>query len=290
MPPSLMRFGSSIPSSYVHALECFIAAKQEYLCQYPSAARALTTMYDYQRKYINTLIKQLPPGTMYPAASRSVLMHPPTIMKNQPLRQGPFLLQPSPRHLVGSEGGDATDIIYLSFGNGEDDEDGETERLGVILIAFQDGKVDLCLDVEKVEARWELKQVQYRYHFTLQHFNTFFMQESDRDLPMLAVYETIDLGIVSTLSQYSVQSRSPLLDLLQGNHPVFLPDPIHEDAVYVYHAFGVHGLYLGVLLQSLAVALREADNGEGAALDAALQKIGGSSVQPILNSYSVERQ
>jgi nucleoporin NUP82 len=29
----------------------------------------------------------------------------------------------------------------------------------VILVAFQDGKVDLCLDVEKVEARWELKQV-----------------------------------------------------------------------------------------------------------------------------------
>jgi nucleoporin NUP82 len=116
-------------------------------------------MYDYQRKYINTLIKQLPPGTMYPAASRSVLMHPPTTMKNPPLRQGPFLLQPSPRVLEGSEGGDATDITYLSFGNGEDGEDGETERLGVILVAFQDGKVDLCLDVEKVEARWELKQV-----------------------------------------------------------------------------------------------------------------------------------
>ena len=87
-------------------------------------------------------------------------MHPPTTIRNQPIRQGPFLLQPAPCTLEGSEGGDATDIIYLSFGaDGEEtgESDGETERLGVVLVAFQDGKVDLFLDVEKVEARWERK-------------------------------------------------------------------------------------------------------------------------------------
>ena len=36
-------------------------------------------------------------------------------------------------------------------------EGGETEHLGVVAVAFQDGKVDLLLDVEKVEARWETK-------------------------------------------------------------------------------------------------------------------------------------
>jgi nucleoporin NUP82 len=87
-------------------------------------------------------------------------MHPPTTMKLKPLRQGPFLLQPSPRTLDGSEGGDATDITYLSFGEAHDeDSENETERLGVIVVVFQDGKVDVCLDVEKVEARWENKQV-----------------------------------------------------------------------------------------------------------------------------------
>lgn len=58
------------------------------------------------------------------------------------------------------DGGDATDIVYLAFGSDEEDVgEGETERLGVVLIAYQDGRIDVCLDVEKVEARWESKAV-----------------------------------------------------------------------------------------------------------------------------------
>jgi nucleoporin NUP82 len=87
-------------------------------------------------------------------------MHPPSTIKTQAVRQGPFLLQPAPHSLEGSEGGDATDIAYISFGHDTEDEgEGETERLGVIMIAYQDGKVDVCLDVEKVEAMWEVKLV-----------------------------------------------------------------------------------------------------------------------------------
>lgn len=84
-------------------------------------------------------------------------------MKTPPLRQGPFLLQPAPLMLDGSEEGNATDILYLSFDkDNETDDDGETERLGVVLIVTQDGKVDVCLDVDKVEARWETRQVSVR--------------------------------------------------------------------------------------------------------------------------------
>ena len=151
----------SIPSSYVHALECFVAAKQEYLSQNPSSqSQSLSTTYSYQHKYISALLKQLPPGTVFPATSRPVLLHPPTTVKSPPLRQGPFLLQPAPLILDGSEGGDATDILYLAFDkDDETDDDGETERLGVVLVVAQDGKVDVCLDVDKVEARWENRQV-----------------------------------------------------------------------------------------------------------------------------------
>ena len=98
-------------------------------------------------------------------------MHPPTTIKSLPLRQGPFLLQPAPHNLEGSEGGNATDITYLSFGNSFEDVEGETERLGVILIAFQDGKIDVCLDVDKVEARWENKQVCHYSLFNLALIN-----------------------------------------------------------------------------------------------------------------------
>lgn len=67
--------------------------------------------------------------------------------------------------LEGSDGGDATDIAYLAFGTDDDnDDDSEregspTEHLGIVTVAYQDGKVDLFLDVEKVEARWDVKSV-----------------------------------------------------------------------------------------------------------------------------------
>jgi nucleoporin NUP82 len=155
-----------VPSSYVHALECFVAAKQEYLVadglsSKPESAD-LAAMYDYQRKYVTALLKQLPPGTVFPAVSRSILMHPPKTIKNLPAVQGPFLLQPAPRQLDGSDGGDATDVVHMTFspsGSTDEDQKDETERLGVVLIAYQDGRVDVCLDVEKVEATWEIKRV-----------------------------------------------------------------------------------------------------------------------------------
>ena len=117
-------------------------------------------LYDFQHRYVTALLKQLPPGTVYPAISRPVPMHPPRSIKSPPVRQGPFLLQPSPRTIDGSEGGDATDIAYVAFGSDvEEGVEGETERLGLVLAAFQDGRVDVYLDVEKVEARWVHKEV-----------------------------------------------------------------------------------------------------------------------------------
>lgn len=101
---------------------------------------------------------------------------------------------------------------------------------------------------------------------------------------MLAVYEAIDLGILSTISSVSDKS----LDLLQANHPVFLLDPIHDDVLYVYHAFGVHALQIGPVLQHLAVALRGED--DDAALDSALQTPAETLVRPILTTFSVERK
>lgn len=108
---------------------------------------------------------------------------------------------------------------------------------------------------------------------------------------MLAVYETIDLGLVSMLSQSSTSlSGPPLLDLIQGNHPLLFPDPIHDDTIYVCHAFGVHTLILGPVLQSLALALREDDDAEGNSLVAALQRSDGANIYPILNTFSIERK
>lgn len=279
----------SIPSAYIHSLECFISAKQEYLQQSGTsqATKNMSLLYDYQHKYISALLKQLPPGTVFPAPSRSILMHPPTTIKAPPVRQGPFLLQPSPRMLDGSEGGDATDIIYLSFSqtpdNDSDVEDGVAENLDVVLIAYQDGKVDVCLDVEKVEARWQSKVS--RPILLCRSTTQLSAQNASHDLPMFAVYECIDLGLVSLLNTLpsTLGSRSTL-DLLQGNYPICLVDPIHSDTIYIYHAFGVHALHLRPVLQGLFSALHSDAASDSSDISTA------TAVQPILSTFSVERR
>ena len=110
---------------------------------------------------------------------------------------------------------------------------------------------------------------------------------------MLAVYETVDLGFVSALSKATQPGSDPhVLDLLQGNHPVFFHDPIQDESVYVYHAFGLHALQLGPLLRNLAAALRDdnSNDGEGDRLTEALDGTGGTLVQPIVNTFSIERK
>ncbi|KAF9782863.1 hypothetical protein BJ322DRAFT_1073133 [Thelephora terrestris] len=259
---------ASVPSTYIHALQLFVEAKRDQTLQEgSSSAREFSVLYEYQHKYVTALVKQLPSGTPFPTQSQSVSIHPPTTIKHKPLRQGPFLLQPSPLVIEGSEGGDATDIIYTVLGN-EDDEDDETEKLGIVMIAYQDGKVDVCLDVDKVEARWEKKT------------------NSADDLPMFAVYETVDLGIVSMLNKLDPS----LLDILQGNHPVFVTDPIHGDSLYLYHAFGVQVLSFRALLEGLAVALQDENDDKDGALQEELKKEQGVEVTQILSTFSVERR
>ena len=105
---------------------------------------------------------------------------------------------------------------------------------------------------------------------------------------MFAVYEVVDLGIVSSLNRARGHSRNPdLLSLIQANRLLFHPDPIHDDTVYVYHSFGVHVLNFNSVLQNLAIALKEEAEG---GLDEAVQKSGNTSVQAILDTFSVEKR
>lgn len=107
---------------------------------------------------------------------------------------------------------------------------------------------------------------------------------------MLAVYESIDLGLVNQLTQSSpTPKESSLLELLQGNHPVFLPDPMHDDVVYIYHAFGVHALDISPVLNNLSQALR-VDDEDADALQSTLAQGAQTAVRPILTTFSIERK
>lgn len=156
-----------IPPSYIPSLECFVAAKRELINAHTSAFMKtnpeddddddIVLTNDLQLKYVNALMKQLPPN--FSQSSKPHNIRPPNASKYPVSRQGPFLLQPAPRELEGGEEFEATDIAYLSFGDDEDgmEPESESERLGVVAVVYQNGKVDLCLDVEKIEARWDLK-------------------------------------------------------------------------------------------------------------------------------------
>ena len=81
---------------------------------------------------------------------------------------------------------------------------------------------------------------------------------------MLAVYESIDLGLIAMLSGISPrQDEPPALDLLRGNHPVLCRDPINDETIYIYNAFGVHAIQLGAFLHKLALALRDDISNDG---------------------------
>lgn len=103
---------------------------------------------------------------------------------------------------------------------------------------------------------------------------------------MFAVYETVDLGIVPMLNKIDPS----LLDIIQGNYPVFVPDPIHGDSLYLYHAFGVQALNFRALLEGLAVALQDENDDKDGALEEELKRERGVEVTPILSTFSVERR
>lgn len=155
-----------IPSSYIHALDYFVRAKQENALQMSKKgyldSNSFSVMYAQQLKYVSSIMKQLSGdhSSLLPLSEKSVPITAPS-MTNLPTRQGPFLLQPSPVEFNEGDGGNATDIFYLystldSPPFSDDNEKNEIEEgLGVILMAYSDGRVDICLDVEKVEATWE---------------------------------------------------------------------------------------------------------------------------------------
>ena len=101
---------------------------------------------------------------------------------------------------------------------------------------------------------------------------------------MFSVYETIDLG---TLSQLEGMSDEAKMEILEKNNVTFYPDPIHNDTIYAYHAFGVHVLNLSPIFQHLAAAIKEENED---AVNKLMQKSANTSVQAIVNTYSVQSQ
>lgn len=68
-------------------------------------------------------------------------------------RQGPLLLQPAPRELPGAFTSNASDLLHVRYQPNRSNE--ETAGTGAFLVAYSDGKVDVLLEMEPVEPRFE---------------------------------------------------------------------------------------------------------------------------------------
>jgi nucleoporin NUP82 len=82
------------------------------------------------------------------------------------------------------------------------------------------------------------------------------------ELPTILIYETIDLGLVSTLQDNRIS-----LDHLESNSLSFTSDPLYVDTVYVHHNLGAHCLMLSPWLETFAKSLRDANEIEKALVD-----------------------
>ncbi|CAE7085971.1 unnamed protein product [Rhizoctonia solani] len=234
------------PISYIQGLEYFVNAK---------SARLPPEISGPQLKYVSSLRQQLKPisSPVDDQPLPTCLVHAPVSLSFPPARQGPFLLQPAPKELGD---GPASDMIYLnieipndSIINGSADAKTSVEgtSISVVAISYSDGKVDVCLDVEKIEAKWAKPNS---------------VSTEDSGLPMLAVFESINLGLFdppesTTPSSSLALVRAPAPSSSpQSIPPTFILDPLRTDRVFVTHSRGVHRLDMRGWATKVAGALR----------------------------------
>ncbi|CAG7848803.1 SubName: Full=Uncharacterized protein {ECO:0000313/EMBL:CCA68144.1} [Serendipita indica DSM 11827] len=257
----------------------------------------LPSVYDHQRKYISSLTRQLPAddsisqdiaqstellkelsissisSTASKTRSALVTLDVPTNIKLEPESQGPFRFRPAPGPSPTPEWEElATDILYTHlFTDQPRRASTKSADAGVILITYSDGRVDVCLDLVKVEAVWSRPGV-------------------TANSPVTLVLETIDLDYMAYFRPVQPQggssgSSKPLLTsaplhpkFLAQNHPTMMLDPVYGDTVYVYHSFGVHALWLG-WMADMSAALQKSLTKEGEKGETVLEEDSGSPMR-----------
>jgi nucleoporin NUP82 len=211
------------------------------------------TLYDQQSIYVHSIIKTIPAFEDPPHPNQVVPVQRPIIIKVDPVVQGPFLMQPAPdeNELADGFGEGACDLLYISYRRPQKKpkEISSGSEISLLLIAYQQGRVDICIDLDKVEPVWHSNSVS--------HLSPIFQmirspQPRIQVLPRLAVFESVDLGIVATL-----QSSRRTLQELDENWVLFRGDPLYLDTVYVYHRLGLQLLQMGGWLEAITEAMEK---------------------------------
>ncbi len=121
------------------------------------------TLYDQQSIYVHSLIKTIPSFENPPHSNQVVPVQRPIIIKVDPVVQGPFLMQPAPdeKELADGFGEGACDLLYVSYRKSQKKakEASCSPEISLLLIVYQHGRVDICVDLEKVEPVWHSNSV-----------------------------------------------------------------------------------------------------------------------------------
>jgi nucleoporin NUP82 len=105
------------------------------------------------------------------------------------------------------------------------------------------------------------------------------------DLPSFTVYESIDLGVLTTLKRSSSTSSSDLSPLLESNFPTFQADPLYPGRIYISHAVGVHVIDTREWMTALFLAMQDEVT---ANVSQGIKGAGESEVVYLLNTLSIE--
>ncbi|KAG5519929.1 hypothetical protein PMAC_000206 [Pneumocystis sp. 'macacae'] len=210
-----------VQRTYLDRLACYISTKTQQL----NKIKDDTALISYeeenirlQTRWISDILGQISLINNYGLGSPLsqnlntqdlVTFCRPNISKFPVLVQGPFLFQPAPlefssKHVV------ASNIIALG-----------TNTIGVLAISYTDGKIDICIEVDRIEPKWLLNK-----------------NEHYQSISYLSTYESImvmDSKNVFKSAENNIKDSFLIRDLRRA------------DTFYFYYKTGIYSIMLGWL-------------------------------------------
>ncbi|RKO87360.1 hypothetical protein BDK51DRAFT_46109 [Blyttiomyces helicus] len=188
----------------------------------------LQKQFFWRSRFIEDLINEAKesrsfPQTVSEPAGSSILSVPRSIARYVVVPSGPYYILPDPKDQAAW--GDASDIVYV-----------QGAPVNAIVVAYQKGMLQVCVEVDLPQPRWEFQGARQS-------------SGTSPNLPSVTVLEYIDLGLSGpTHDKNEDEDDAALL----GSNPVMLIlDGKHPDTFYCYHERGVHRVNLGAALASL---------------------------------------
>ena len=245
------------PPDSIQLLSLDITAELETCTEDTTAEHR--TMVRRQTKWINDVLNQEAAVSNPPPSLASPRGHPPTCLTRplvvgpEPVLQGPFLFDPAPQEMAIDDCPAGCDIFHIAVG-----------PVGVLGIVYSHGKLDICVEPEALPARWVDKRRRPKPQDPHHHHQS--------SLPVIASYESIDLGIrAGNDSEYT-------------SWPTLTKDAHQAPLLFVNHLAGVTAFSMKAWLSRLESMLDEDEQDDEDSLSQALDRCPRSQIQKIVDT------